>query len=131
MKTQKLLSLDYEIVEKLKKEENASALVNNLLAKHFSINFIPTLQEIEADQKDMEIKLELIKRRRMQVEQLTAQEREVYENNRKKIEQEQLNEQQFIRKEVQLRKDYERYLNENPKVDFKHFTIEDFRIMKK
>lgn len=35
MKVSKLLSLDYELVNKLKQEENASALVNQLLANHY------------------------------------------------------------------------------------------------
>jgi DNA transposition AAA+ family ATPase len=36
MKTQKLLSLDIELVEKLKKEPNASGVVNDLLKQHYS-----------------------------------------------------------------------------------------------
>jgi hypothetical protein len=35
MKTQKLLSLDNEIVSKLREEKNASSLVNKLLASHY------------------------------------------------------------------------------------------------
>ena len=35
MKTSKLLSLDFELVEKLKKEQNASKLVNDLVKAHF------------------------------------------------------------------------------------------------
>jgi deoxyxylulose-5-phosphate synthase len=35
MKIQKLLTLDQEIAEELRKEENASLLVNNLLKEYF------------------------------------------------------------------------------------------------
>ena len=35
MKVPKLFSLDYEYVQKLKQEDNASALVNSLIIKHY------------------------------------------------------------------------------------------------
>lgn len=36
MKINKLMSLDFELVEKLKKEQNASKLVNDLIKQHYS-----------------------------------------------------------------------------------------------
>lgn len=46
MKTQKLLSLDYEIVAKLQEEKNASALVNDLLIFHYRTKKIKTKEEL-------------------------------------------------------------------------------------
>lgn len=50
MKVSKLLSLDYELVSKLKEEENASALVNQLISNHYKDP--RTEEEIIADVKN-------------------------------------------------------------------------------
>ena len=38
MKVNKTFSIDYQFAERLQQEENASTIVNNLLAQHYSIN---------------------------------------------------------------------------------------------
>ena len=38
MKVQKLIMLDYELVQRLKKEDNASALINSLVMAHYKDN---------------------------------------------------------------------------------------------
>jgi hypothetical protein len=53
MKTQKILSLDYELVQKLQKENNASALVNFLIKDYYGGT--KTREEIK---KELELKIE-------------------------------------------------------------------------
>ena len=48
MKTQKLLSLDEEIVQRLREEKNASELVNILLIKHYK--FSESVKELSKEQ---------------------------------------------------------------------------------
>ena len=49
MKVSKLLSLDYELVQRLKQEDNASAVVNQLIMSHYKD--MRTDEEIIADVK--------------------------------------------------------------------------------
>ena len=43
---QKMISIPYELNEKLKKEENASGLITELLEKHYKTN-VKSVSEIE------------------------------------------------------------------------------------
>ena len=59
MKTNKLLSLDYELVLKLKKESNASRLINSLLVKHYASTDNPYL-EMTKEEREKEKAILLI-----------------------------------------------------------------------
>ena len=49
MKVSKLVSIDYELVQRLKQEDNASAIINSLLMAHY--NSLKSEEEIIADVK--------------------------------------------------------------------------------
>ena len=54
MKVHKMLSLDYELVQRLNQEANASALINSLLMTHY--NGLNSEEEILAEVKNKIIK---------------------------------------------------------------------------
>lgn len=58
MKFNKMVTLDSEIITKLSKEENASALINSLLVKHYEGE---SLSKLSKEQLEELLKLEEIK----------------------------------------------------------------------
>lgn len=50
---QKMISLSYELNEQLKKEENASGLISELLTQYYRLN-VNKIEDIEARQKEIE-----------------------------------------------------------------------------
>jgi hypothetical protein len=59
MKIHKLITLDYDIAEKLKLEDNQSQLINALLREHFDRTNLALMNK---EQLETELKKELIKR---------------------------------------------------------------------
>lgn len=69
MKTQRFISIDYDLNQKLAKEENASALINSLVKNHYEgedlrrmskEQLTKLLQAVEAKEK-LEAEIEAIK----------------------------------------------------------------------
>ncbi len=92
MKVTKTFTLDLEIIEKLKQEDNASELVNNLLTNYFNIsdNKELSLEEKLKEVEELEnavIQEQEIKRKKLEedIQQLKQKEKEMKELQLKKI----------------------------------------------
>jgi len=55
MKASKLISLDTELIIKLKKESNASEIINNLLLKFYNIRDSLSVEELQRELKELEL----------------------------------------------------------------------------
>lgn len=75
-KVMRTVTIEYELNEKLKQEQNASALVEQLLEQHFKTSFLrdPEVSTKELDQKAEELNLELEKINQRKIEYLSVDE---------------------------------------------------------
>ncbi len=127
MKTQKLMTLDEDLVQRLREEENASLLVNNLLREHYAVpHFKDKLKNIEAKKKEAEAKIEAINE---EAEKIKAEAEAMEENaknaekEKEKTEEEEFNE---LQKERELRQEYELLCSEG-KIDFRTISFERWK----
>lgn len=118
MKTQKLLSLDWDIVNRLKEEDNASRLVNSLLEKHYSL--LPNKrkpEDIEEERKNLMKKAgELENQYKDMMKEINA--------DKDKIAQEEAKAQEQIKRNKELT---EKWKKETP---VKERTIESWKAFK-
>lgn len=63
MKGQKIISLEFDLMAKLKEEENASALIARLLKEYFKFSELDNLEDIEREEKTIKEKREEVKER--------------------------------------------------------------------
>ena len=86
MKVQKLLTLDLDLVNLLKKEDNASAVVNALLIAHYNSNIKQKqteqeiVEEVKLKMKKEEERLERIEKEEREKKEETEKDRLEWEN---------------------------------------------------
>lgn len=119
MKSIKVVSLDVEIIQKLKDSENASGLINELLKQHFSIpQFKDKLKAIEAKKAEAEAKALALNE---EANMIKAEAQAMAENAIKaeaEKDNEEIRKEQELKEKALLRAEYEKLCSEGI-IDFR------------
>lgn len=106
MKVSKLITLDVEIIELLKREDNASALINSILREYYDehgANLDEKIKELKQKSREIKKKMRLLKQKQLKNRQNLAKRIKTFEKlgNLGKLEYWAKQELQTMRKELE------------------------------